>query len=192
MRLRHSSGRIPRDDRRRRRLTAVPGVLLAGLLTLAAPGGAPSAQQQGPVFRAIREMVLVDVVVRDRSGQIVRGLTAADFEVVEDGRPQQVSTFSFQEINRNATPILSRELLADVDRGCSRAPRRPRQPDPRQAAGGSGSAGGTDPAKFSADELVGRRLIILLFDVSSMPPEDVQRSIDRRRSTSTSRCRRPT
>ena len=80
-------------------------------------------------------MVLVDVVVRDRSGQIVRGLTAADFEVVEDGRPQQVSTFSFQEINRNATPILSRELLADVESRVltGAAPRRRNLPHPRQA-----------------------------------------------------------
>ena len=42
--------------------------LLAGVVALAAPGRRPSAQQQGPVFRAIRDMVLVDVVVRDRSG----------------------------------------------------------------------------------------------------------------------------
>ena len=146
---------------------------------LAGPGGAPSAQQQGPVFRAIREMVLVDVVVRDRSGQIVRGLTAADFEVVEDGRPQQVSTFSFQEINRNATPILSRELLADVESRVLTGARAGQTCHTRsRRAVGRGSAGGTHPAKFSSDELVGRRLIILLFDVSSMAPEDVQRSID--------------
>jgi hypothetical protein len=89
-------------------------VVLAALLALVAPPAAPSAQQ-APVFRAVRDVVLVDVVVRDRSGAVVRGVTANDFEVIEDGKPQQVSTFSFQEINRNATPIMSRDLLGDVE-----------------------------------------------------------------------------
>ena len=31
---------------------------------------------------------------------------------------------------------------------------------------------------MTSDELAGRRLIVLLFDVSSMQPEDVQRAVD--------------
>jgi VWFA-related protein len=39
-------------------------------------------------------------------------------------------------------------------------------------------AAAAEPQTFRSDELAGRRLIILLFDTSSMEPEDVQRSID--------------
>ena len=36
--------------------------------------------------------VAVDVVVRDKKGQLVKGLTTADFEILEDGVPQQISS----------------------------------------------------------------------------------------------------
>jgi VWFA-related protein len=39
-------------------------------------------------------IVYVDVVVRDRSGQIVRGLTQQDFRLEEDGKPQTIDFFS--------------------------------------------------------------------------------------------------
>jgi len=157
-------------------------IVLAALFVLVAPPAVPSAQQ-APVFRAVRDVVLVDVVVRDRSGAVVRGLTANDFEVIEDGKPQQVSTFSFQEINRDATPIMSRNLLGDVEsRVLTGAPAATATAKPAAPAAGAAAADASpapaDPKKFSSDELAGRRLMILLFDTSSMQPEDVQRSID--------------
>ena len=122
--------------------------------------------QQQPIFRARRDAVSVDVVVRDRSGTVVRGLTSADFEVLEDGKPQQVQTFSFQEIKTHAEAA-SKALLGGVEA--------------RVLAGAPAAAttpATADPQAFSSEELAGRRLIILLFDISSMEPEDVQRAVD--------------
>jgi VWFA-related protein len=52
---------------------------------------------QAPVFRAGVNLVTVDAYpVRD--GQIVEGLTPADFEVLEDGKPQKIETFEFVRI----------------------------------------------------------------------------------------------
>ena len=53
-------------------------------VTFAVVAGAVLAGQE-PRFRSGVNLVLVDVVVRDRSGAIVTGLTADDFELVEDG-----------------------------------------------------------------------------------------------------------
>lgn len=39
-------------------------------------------------------LVNVDVFVTDRDGHRVRGLTAADFEILENGKPQEISNFS--------------------------------------------------------------------------------------------------
>src|ERR1700760_633885 len=73
-----------------------------------AMGAVLAAQQpqtpapQTPSFRSAVDLVLVDVVVRDRKGAVVKGLTADDFELVEDGRRQQILTFAYEEISNNA------------------------------------------------------------------------------------------
>ena len=135
--------------------------------------GRPIAQQQKPpVFRSGLELVSVDVVVRDRNGAVVRGLTAADFEVREDGIPQKVTTFVFQEIDDKAAPAGSVDLLADIQervkeaasQGAAQAARPAQIPE--------------TPTPLKSEDVAGRRLIVLLFDVSSMQPEDVQRSVD--------------
>ena len=58
----------------------------------------PSAQQ--PTFSAKREAVRVDVLVTDR-GKLVTGLTAADFELRDNGVPQAIDLVSFQQIPLN-------------------------------------------------------------------------------------------
>ena len=50
-----------------------------------------SAQQ---VFRAGIDLVHFGVVVTDRSGAPILGLTRDDFEIVEDGKPQTIKVFA--------------------------------------------------------------------------------------------------
>src|SRR5215213_546654 len=77
----------------------------------------PAAQQQppAPIFRANLSLVSVDVIVRDRDGKVVKGLTEKDFEVIEDGRPQEVRTFTFAEIKEGPAAAVSVDLLAGVE-----------------------------------------------------------------------------
>jgi VWFA-related protein len=118
-------------------------------------------------------MVSVDVVVRDRNGNVVRGLTDADFEVREDGRPQEVRTFVFQEIAGAPLAAASVNLLAGVEE-------RVLEATSRGASTPAASATPLEPMRSEA--LAGRRLVILLFDTASMAPEDVQRSVDSART----------
>lgn len=55
--------------------------------------GVPTNQQQGTTFRATTNFVATDLLVKDRSGRFVPGLTAADFRVYEDGVLQNVTLF---------------------------------------------------------------------------------------------------
>jgi VWFA-related protein len=54
-------------------------------------------QQEQPVFRAGINYVRVDVIVTDRRGNPITDLTPEDFEVFEDGKPQEVDSFRLVE-----------------------------------------------------------------------------------------------
>jgi VWFA-related protein len=65
--------------------------LFLGLVRL--PAQQPVAPAAGTLSEGVTA-VLVDAVVRDRRGQPVRDLTEADIEVLEDGVPQTIGSFS--------------------------------------------------------------------------------------------------
>ena len=67
----------------------------------AAPQGDASQQ---PIFRGGVNFVRVDVIVSDDKGQPVTDLTAADFEVLEDGKPQAIEQFRLIRIDGNPRP----------------------------------------------------------------------------------------
>jgi len=66
---------------------------VAGGLAVLAVAAFVSAQPT-PVFRAGLDLVNVTVTVRDGKGGLVSDLTAEDFVVLEDGRPQKVEVFA--------------------------------------------------------------------------------------------------
>ena len=69
-----------------------------------------------PRFRSGSTLVSVDVIVRDRAtGEIVKDLKAADFEIREDGRPQEISTFTFQAIADKPAGVITVDLLAGAE-----------------------------------------------------------------------------
>jgi len=77
----------------------VTSLALAAAVAVGAQQPAQDAQAQPPVtFRSEVNYVEVDARVLDAQGQFVPGLTAADFQVIEDGKPQKVDAFSFINI----------------------------------------------------------------------------------------------
>jgi VWFA-related protein len=68
------------------------------LVLVAASVAAVAAQQPPSTFRAGVTLIPVDVRVVDRSGKPITGLTASDFTILEDGVPQEIVHFSFQEL----------------------------------------------------------------------------------------------
>src|SRR5438477_11051437 len=97
------------------RVTFAALLMLALMFAAARPlvGQQPS-QSAAPVFRSTVNLILVDVVVRDKKGVVVKGLTADDFELLEDGKKQQIVTFAFEEISNKAQPIESVSMLSGV------------------------------------------------------------------------------
>jgi VWFA-related protein len=73
---------------------------------------ATQALAQEPLFRAATDAVEVDVRVTDRDGRSVAGLTAADFEVHEDGQAQVLTNVSYVDLG--ATLPQSAAAAADA------------------------------------------------------------------------------
>jgi VWFA-related protein len=83
--------------------------------------------------------------------------------VAEDGKPQTITSFDFEELD---APQRAQEAPATVTRALLTPPARPAGPPP--------------PAEAAAAPKVdmhGRRLIVLFFDLSSMQPEEIDRSV---------------
>lgn len=100
-------------------LTAGAAVHVAGAVPQAQSTQAPPvpAQPQRPVFGARIDTVSVDVVVTDRQGRPVSDLTAADFEVTENRKPQTIESFKLIQIDDalDVDPARNREIRSLED-----------------------------------------------------------------------------
>ncbi len=67
-----------------------------------------SADPSKPVLKAKTRLVVVDVVATDSEGRPVSGLEAQDFTVLEDGRPQNVTGYSYQQPGTMITEVTFR------------------------------------------------------------------------------------
>lgn len=112
-----TSRRAPADSSfPRRRHAGVAAVLLAVLVGVRLA----SQTQAPPTFRSGIDVVQVDVSVLDRNRHPVRGLTAADFTVLEDGKPREIVAFTPVELPARATAVddgaaaWTREIAPDV------------------------------------------------------------------------------
>ena len=81
----------------------------------AAAVAARQAPSEPPTFRVAVDVVLIDAVVTDRKGKIVRDLTAADFEIFQNRQRQKVTFAQF-------VPVISGAASAASHIGSSAVP----------------------------------------------------------------------
>jgi VWFA-related protein len=89
--------------------TAATALLIAAMAG-AAPGQTRPQEPAPGVFRSSTSLVEVDVIVKDKDGRFVSGLTADDFEVFEEGKPQPIQHFYLV----TETPVSAGELPSTV------------------------------------------------------------------------------
>src|SRR5271163_3707870 len=124
-----------------------------------------STDQQPPTqssfsLKVNSDIVLTNVVVRDKkTGAVVRGLTAKDFTILENGKQQQISSFDFESVDQVA-PLNEATINGQAGTSIFNAKNGLAKPE----------------------ELRNHRLIVLFFDLTSMQPEDIERSQDAARN----------
>src|SRR6187551_3781070 len=98
--------------------------VLASLIVLVLAAPAFVGGQQAPTFRSSVNLILVDVTVRDGKGQPIRNLTAADFEILENGKPQSIVTFAHEEVAQPTQTIKASATLTKIGEAKSGVPVR--------------------------------------------------------------------
>jgi len=61
----------------------------------------PPTSGGGVKFTSITQLVVENVTVKDKSGNLVQGLTAKDFTITENGVPQTIAFFQFQQLQED-------------------------------------------------------------------------------------------
>jgi VWFA-related protein len=132
--------------------------VLSGLLAILLVCPPLPSQQTDYTFHAETELVLVNVTVRDKRGNLVRGLKPEAFSLLEDNKPQKIVSFDIE--NTDAVPA---QDVAQV------------KPLPETAPAAKPSAVGS---LATADTTFkDRRLIVLFFDLSGMQPDEIDRAV---------------
>jgi VWFA-related protein len=138
----------------------LPAALMGGLLLQSGvpvwPQNSNPAAQSNSRIRVTTELVLVNVIARDKKGNLVKDLKREDFTVFEDGKKQDISSFDFENVDQLATA------------GSAEA----------TVSGAAGQGALLKPAEKPTINARDRRLVLLFFDFSAMDPEQIDRSVD--------------
>ena len=131
---------------------------LAALLAFALCSPLSAQEQSEFTLRVESELVLVNVTVRDKNGNLVAGLKPENFTILEDNKPQRVISFDLENVDAVAT-----QNVAQANPLAGR-----QQPPP---------ASHPSASEESANQFKDRRLIVLFFDLSAMEPDEIDRAI---------------
>src|SRR6201996_377409 len=126
----------------------------AALLALAAAGARAHDSQEAFTLKVNSDLVLTNVVVRDKkTGAVVRGLKASDFQVLENGKPQSLVSFDFEAVDQ-AAPLNEATINGKSPNNIM----------------------GSMNRNVTSEQLRNHRLIVMFFDITSMQPEDLDRA----------------
>ncbi|HTW57771.1 MAG TPA: VWA domain-containing protein [Terriglobales bacterium] len=121
----------------------------------------PAQQQPDYTFRVQSDLILVNVTVRDKSGDFVQGLKPENFTILEDNKPQKVVSFDLENVDAVA--------MQDV------AQAKPLAGEASQPAAPASAP--TSGGAQAANQFKDRRLIVLFFDLSAMEPDEIDHAV---------------
>lgn len=148
---------------RLRTMLAMVMLLSAGMTVCTAQTVGTNQQpgQNGNFTLTLNSQLVVEtVVVKDKTGHFIPGLTAKDFRVEEDGVPQTIRIFEHQALQAQSTPMPVRPVDQENITVYHRLVRTQIAPEV--------------PGKT---QYSGRRLLALYFDMTAMPYDDQQRAL---------------
>ncbi len=131
----------------------------AGNLLAQQPPPPPQAPvRAGARVKVSTEIVLVNVVARDKHGNLIKDLKKEDFTVYEDGKKQDLASFDFEKVDEMAMAGAAGTTVTGT---------------------AAGDKGGLLNSKVQKSlDARDRRLMLMFFDFSAMEPDDIDRAVD--------------
>jgi VWFA-related protein len=126
----------------------------------------PATGQKGAFkFNATAQLVVEDLIIKDKSGQPMTNLTAKDFVVTEEGKTQDVKICEFQKLDEQPAEAIG-------DQPQTKTERIEEKPAPKV------TATEISPEKPGDIKYKDKRLMVLFFDMTSMPIQDQLHALD--------------
>jgi VWFA-related protein len=128
------------------------------------PPPPPALQNQsaptGPLLKVSTEIVLVNVVARDKHGNLIKDLKKEDFTVYEDNKKQDLASFDFEKVDEMVMAGAQDSTITGTA---------------EKSAGQGGLLNKKAQKSLNARD---RRLMLLFFDFSAMEPDDIDRAVN--------------
>src|ERR1035437_5008583 len=135
-------------------------------------------------FEATTQLVVVNISAKDKDGNPIKGLKPTDFTVTEDGKPQSVKVFEYQELEEALAPAPAPAPAPKLE-----AKPEPKKEAPKPEAAPAAPAKALEatvvkpvvgtqiaPAKPGEIKYKDRRLLVMFFDLTGMPVQDQMRA----------------
>jgi VWFA-related protein len=164
--------------------TFLSWLMVASAQQTAAPPATPQIQQppapeqklngvlvpnSGASFSVTQQLVVETVIVKDKQGNPVLGLKKDDFAVLEDGKPQDIKIFDHEDLSETAT--VDKDLDTEIKLEKKKEEAKPAEPEVKPL-----TANQIAPEKPGDLKYKDRRLLVLFFDLTSMPIPDQVRA----------------
>ena len=124
----------------------------------------PAKPDEGPAtFKSASNLVILNVTVKDKSGNLNSNLKKDDFILLEDGKPQQIAVFDLEKLGTDMLPPIEPEPKVLKTREKVEVEKKPevkKEPTPAQVRHQD------------------RRLLAMFFDFTTMQPAEQIRAKD--------------
>lgn len=131
---------------------------LAGNLLAQTPQQPQAPARPPGVLKVTTEIVLVNVVARDKHGNLIKDLKKDDFTLYEDGKKQDIASFDFEKVDEMVMAGAAGTTVSGT----------------AEAAKG-GLLNKNAQKSLNARD---RRLMLMFFDFSAMEPDDIDRAVE--------------
>ena len=141
---------------------SIVALVLCALLPLSAQQPLPNRPDTGLRISTTTQLIVEDVLIRGKDGKPIPDLKASDFTITEDGKPQEIKIFEFQSLEGDA-PLPAK-------------PPAPRTEVAEKSAAKPLTTLEIAPERPGDLKYRNRRLMVMFFDMTSMPIQDQMRA----------------